>query len=242
MAAAHAGRGSAHAALLLALACLHEAAYGATHTVGGSRGWDLGVDYTNWAAGVTFKVGDVLFFPYTQTVHNVVVVNKAGYDACSDANAITTLSAGNDNVTLTTAGTHYYLCSVVGHCSGGMKLTVMVAAAAAAAPASTPTGATALSPIATPSSAPSPINTEPSQAPASAPTETPASAPAVTAPASGPAGSPATSPVGSSVAPTTNAGAPPSPPPPNAAPSLPMTAAAAGLTLQLMILAFLLAL
>ncbi|MCO5551492.1 hypothetical protein L7F22_004996 [Adiantum nelumboides] len=227
------GRGSAHAVpvllLLLPLACL-PAAYGAVHTVGGTQGWDLGVDYTAWTAGKTFKVGDVLFFRYTQTVHNVVVVNKAGYDACSDTNAITTLSAGNDNVTLTSAGTHYYLCSVVGHCSGGMKLVVTVSAATAAAP--TPT-ATAPVPAAT-TPAPAPTVAAPTpESLASAPT------PIITPPVSGPAAKPpASSPMAPGLPPTSIVGTPP-PPPPDAAPSL---SVAATFTLLSLVLASMLSL
>lgn len=32
----------------------------ATHTVGDTSGWALGVDYSTWASGLKFKVGDSL--------------------------------------------------------------------------------------------------------------------------------------------------------------------------------------
>lgn len=36
------------------------AVYAAQHTVGGSSGWNPGVDYNTWASGETFNVGDTL--------------------------------------------------------------------------------------------------------------------------------------------------------------------------------------
>jgi len=35
-------------------------AFATDFTVGDTSGWDLGVDYTKWASGKTFKVGDNL--------------------------------------------------------------------------------------------------------------------------------------------------------------------------------------
>eukprot|EP00250_Pteridium_aquilinum_P002405 c1260_g1_i1 orf=189-932(+) len=225
------GRGNAYyaATVLLLLLGLRQAS-AVTYTVGGSSGWDVNVDYTTWAAGLTFKVGDVLFFPYMQSAHNVVVVNKADYDACSETNASATFTAGNTNVTLSAAGAHYYLCSLPGHCPAGMKLAVSVAAATTASPTPSPP-ASAPAPVKTPSSAPSPTKT-PASSPAAASSEgTPASAPAPTpasAPASAPASSPTLTPASEGTpasSPSTAGTPPPSPSPPNSAQSLLASAA-----------------
>ena len=50
---------SALIALLVAVSCA-AAASADTFTVGETQGWSLGVDYTTWANGKTFKVGDTL--------------------------------------------------------------------------------------------------------------------------------------------------------------------------------------
>lgn len=66
-------------------------------------------------------------------------VSAADYAACSSSNALSTDSAGSTTVTLKTAGKHYFICGVAGHCSSGMKLVVDVAKAVAApAPAPAP--------------------------------------------------------------------------------------------------------
>jgi hypothetical protein len=45
---------------LLILMLATPLAYGAQHTVGGTNGWTTGEDYTTWATGQTFVVGDTL--------------------------------------------------------------------------------------------------------------------------------------------------------------------------------------
>ncbi|KAH7281804.1 hypothetical protein KP509_36G063600 [Ceratopteris richardii] len=232
------GRGSAHseealtaasalAAVMLVLSSCMDQAHAATHRVGGSQGWDLSVDYASWAAGQSFTVGDVLFFPYTKTEHDVVVVDKAGYAACSAEKPIASLNNGNDNITLSAAGTHYYICSVVGHCSGGMKLAVTVAAGA---PSPKPTAVPTAVPSPSPSPSPSPFSS-PAPGSSSAPVEPPASSPSPTSlppaisplsPSSIPSEASASSPL------SPTAGPPPptaGPPPP---PSSPDGSAAAG--------------
>jgi hypothetical protein len=59
-------------------------------------------------------------------------VSAADYAACSSSKALSSDSAGSTTVTLKTAGKHYFICGVAGHCSSGMKLVVDVAKAVAA--------------------------------------------------------------------------------------------------------------
>ncbi|XP_020162722.1 mavicyanin-like [Aegilops tauschii subsp. strangulata] len=100
---------------------------GASHTVGAPAGsWDLQTNYTLWASRTRFTIGDELQFQYSTTMHNVVEVRKAGYDACNSSSPITTFLTGNDVVPLAAIGTRYFICSVPGHCAAGMKAQVNV--------------------------------------------------------------------------------------------------------------------
>ncbi|TVU12046.1 hypothetical protein EJB05_45667 [Eragrostis curvula] len=134
----------AFAALLLVSGA--SAVVATQYTVGDTSGWTTGADYTTWASGKKFKVGDTLVFNYAGGAHTVDEVSASDYAACSSSKALSSDSTGTTTVTLKTAGKHYFICGVTGHCSGGMKLVVDVAAAAApapapAAPAPTPTPA-----------------------------------------------------------------------------------------------------
>ncbi|KAM0850569.1 hypothetical protein ACQ4PT_052994 [Festuca glaucescens] len=109
-------------------------------TVGDKSGWTLGVDYTTWASGNTFKVGDNLVFNYAKGLHTVVEVSAADYLACSAANPLGSDSSGASTVPLKTGGKHYFICSIPGHCAGGMKLEVTVSGSGSSSPSSpTPT-------------------------------------------------------------------------------------------------------
>jgi hypothetical protein len=65
-------------------------------------------------------------FNYTSKAHTVTEVNQSGYDACSGGNSVSSDDSGATTVTLTTPGVHYFICTVPGHCAGGMKLAVTV--------------------------------------------------------------------------------------------------------------------
>ncbi|CAL1390289.1 unnamed protein product [Linum trigynum] len=109
-----------------------------TYTVGDTSGWAIGADYTTWTAGKSFKVGDSLVFNYPGG-HTVDEVSASDYKTCTVGNALNSDNSGATTVPLKTAGTHYFICGVVGHCGGGMKLAVTVAAAAAGGGSATPT-------------------------------------------------------------------------------------------------------
>ncbi|XP_011032393.1 PREDICTED: mavicyanin-like [Populus euphratica] len=117
------------ASALLILVLAAPAAYAATtYTVGDSSGWTTVGDYTTWASGKTFTVGDSLLFKYSST-HSVAEVSKDDYDSCSASNTLKTYTDGSSTVPLSTAGQRYFICSTPGHCSGGMKLAITVVAA-----------------------------------------------------------------------------------------------------------------
>ncbi|KAK7372999.1 hypothetical protein VNO80_06392 [Phaseolus coccineus] len=99
----------------------------ATHTVGDTSGWTIGGDYSTWASGLKFRVGDSLVFNYGPG-HTVDEVTQSDYKSCTTGNSLSTDSSGATTITLKTAGTHHFICAAPGHCQGGMKLTVKVKA------------------------------------------------------------------------------------------------------------------
>ncbi|WVZ92448.1 hypothetical protein U9M48_038512 [Paspalum notatum var. saurae] len=116
-------------ALLVVVSCA-AAASATQFTVGDSSGWTIGPNYSSWTSGKTFTVGDTLLFNFATGAHDVLEVSKSDYDSCT-ANALNTFTNGPATVTLT-AGTHYYICGISGHCGAGMKLAVSVGSGAPA--------------------------------------------------------------------------------------------------------------
>nr|AAU84431.1 blue copper-binding protein [Oryza sativa Japonica Group] len=103
----------------------------ATYNVGEPGGaWDLTTNYTNWVAQKRFHPGDQIVFKYSAQRHDVVEVNKAGYDSCSTSTSIATHTTGNDVIPLTSTGTRYFICGFPGHCTttgtGNMKIQIDV--------------------------------------------------------------------------------------------------------------------
>lgn len=170
--------------LLLLAAAIFSAVVGicsaATLTVGGdTTGWTIPPSqsfYTTWASKQKLKVGDSLVFPFQAGMHTVAEVSKAAYDSCSSANPLSAvLSTAPANITIRTAGTHYYICTVTGHCSSGQKLAIVAAASSASAPAPKSS-----KPKKAASPAPAPSTT--AAAPATSPTAPAAKAPAGSTP------------------------------------------------------------
>ncbi|QCD93169.1 Blue type 1 copper protein [Vigna unguiculata] len=117
------------------------------HTVGDSSGWAIGADYSSWTGDKTFAV----VFNYGAG-HTVDEVKESDYKSCSAGNSISTDSSGATTIALKTAGTHYFICSVPGHCSGGMKLAVTVKAGKDTTPSTgkaSPSDGTATTPTST---------------------------------------------------------------------------------------------
>nr|CAB3487834.1 unnamed protein product [Digitaria exilis] len=96
------------------------------YTVGDSSGWKPGVDYTAWAKGKSFNVGDTLSFQYA-AAHSVLEVSAADHSACSASNPLRSHEGGQSTtIPLTKPGTRYFICGGAGHCAAGMKLAVTV--------------------------------------------------------------------------------------------------------------------
>ncbi|TVU28349.1 hypothetical protein EJB05_19865 [Eragrostis curvula] len=93
----------------------------ATYMVGDFGGWKFNV--AGWAKGRTFRAGDWLVFNYNRAVHDVAVVDAAAYRSCVVPRGARVLRSGRDRVKLG-RGTHYFVCTVRGHCQAGMKVAV----------------------------------------------------------------------------------------------------------------------
>ncbi|KAL8543376.1 hypothetical protein ACS0TY_004060 [Phlomoides rotata] len=89
-------------------------------------GWSLGINYTAWAQGKEFFVGDTILFNYTVGAHNVYKVNGTAFQQCSVPPPSEALTTGKDKITLATPGRKWYLCGVGKHCEYGMKLVITV--------------------------------------------------------------------------------------------------------------------
>ncbi|XP_057775653.1 mavicyanin-like [Salvia miltiorrhiza] len=97
------------------------------YMVGDADGWKLNVNYTQWAAGKSFHVGDSLMFMYNTAQHNVIQVSGPDFKNCTNSGALGgPYKSGNDTIALDTPGRRWYICDTEGHCEGGMKLVVAV--------------------------------------------------------------------------------------------------------------------
>lgn len=142
---------------------LPELSAGEVYQVGDSAGWTIigNVDYNAWASNKTFQVGDTILFNYNPKFHNVMQVTHDEYKSCNATSPTATYTTGNDSITITTRGHHWFLCGTPGHCQAGQKVDINVRKAPA--------------PVAPPPSvspAPTPAPMAPAPAPSAASTFT----------------------------------------------------------------------
>ncbi|KAK1418471.1 hypothetical protein QVD17_27616 [Tagetes erecta] len=101
------------------------------HIVGDTLGWTIppggAATYATWASKNKFTIGDSLIFNFTTGFHNVAEVPKAATnDPCTATNTLSLYPTSPVTITLTRPGTHNYICTVIGHCQIGQKLTIHV--------------------------------------------------------------------------------------------------------------------
>ena len=65
-------------------------------------------------------------FTYSPAYHNVMQVTNAAYETCNSSAPIATYMTGNDSITVTTGGHHYFLCGFPSHCQSGQKFDINV--------------------------------------------------------------------------------------------------------------------
>ncbi|KAL6532325.1 hypothetical protein OROGR_014295 [Orobanche gracilis] len=122
---------------LLVYGWFHEVSDGAVYKVGDDAGWTTigNVNYRDWASNKIFQLNDTIIFEYNPLFHNVMQVTHLEYRTCSVSSPISTLATGNDTITITTHGHHFYVCGAPGHCQLGQKVDINVVPAAVAATA-----------------------------------------------------------------------------------------------------------
>ncbi|XP_010546807.1 PREDICTED: mavicyanin [Tarenaya hassleriana] len=136
---------------------------GAIHRVGDSAGWTTigNVDYKLWASSKNFQIGDTILFEYNPQFHNVMRVTHPMYRNCNTSNPLSTFTTGNDSITLTNHGHHFFFCGVPGHCQAGQKVDIhVINLSTSSPPTSSPeppsTSASSLSPTVPASGVPGP--------------------------------------------------------------------------------------
>ncbi|MCL7045589.1 hypothetical protein MKW94_030387 [Papaver nudicaule] len=114
-----------------AFALLHHAT-SETYKVLDPQGWIVPTTgngdevYRTWTAGKKFEVDDTLVFNFATGAHDVAKVSKEDFDSCTATNQNSIIRQGPANITLTSSGQHYFICTFGQHCLGGQKLTINV--------------------------------------------------------------------------------------------------------------------
>ena len=97
------------------------------YKVGDDSGWTISFNYTAWAEGKEFWVGDRLVFTYPKEAHNVIKATGPVFESCKPGPENQVLNSGNDTIPLATSGKKWYICGIGDHCSAkGQKLAIMV--------------------------------------------------------------------------------------------------------------------
>ncbi|KAH7865424.1 hypothetical protein Vadar_006497 [Vaccinium darrowii] len=100
--------------------------------------------------------GQTVLFNFVTNAHDVLQETKDSYDACTSTNPIgSSITTSPANITLTSAGEHYYICTYGRHCQSGQKLTITVSASSTPT-ATSPPSTTNPPPPSTPSPTSSP--------------------------------------------------------------------------------------
>ncbi|KAL4387126.1 hypothetical protein GQ457_09G019120 [Hibiscus cannabinus] len=130
--------------MLMAATAWPQLSHESVYKVGDSAGWTTigNIDYKQWAATKTFKLGDIIIFEYNAQFHNVMRVTHSMYKACNTSAPLVTYTTGNDSINITTKGHHFFFCGVPGHCQAGQKVDINVLRLSETAPASAPSGPT----------------------------------------------------------------------------------------------------
>ncbi|KAF4398742.1 hypothetical protein G4B88_028105 [Cannabis sativa] len=221
-------------AAFAAVAMFQSSVVATTYTVGDSTSWSIPSSpnaYSTWAAGKSFKVGDILVFNFMSGQHDVAEVTKANYDSCSGTNPISRQTSSPLSITLQKTGGHYYICTVPGHCNAGQKLAINVTGASSPAPqparSPSPTPSSSPSPVMSPNVAPQPSSPSPSSSsspsPSPVPVQGPASAPQSSSPSPVPSSNEAPQPSSSASPPSTGIPTSPSPDSTTSSPPSPST-------------------
>ncbi|KAF8034532.1 hypothetical protein BT93_C0754 [Corymbia citriodora subsp. variegata] len=133
-----------------------------TYTVGDAMGWTIPASgaaaYQAWASSQIFEVGDILVFNFNGGAHDVAEVTETAFNSCDGTNPLSISTVPPARITLATAGLHFFICAIPGHCSLGQKVTINVTTAG---PSGSPPPSSSVAPspkAATPPSATTPTS------------------------------------------------------------------------------------
>ncbi|GMI72690.1 hypothetical protein HRI_000938300 [Hibiscus trionum] len=97
------------------------------HVVGDDRGWDPSSDIATWSSGLSFRVGDKIWFAYSAAQESIVELkSKDEYESCDVRNPLRMYSDGLDSIELVDEGIRYFVSSKPESCKKGLKLHVEV--------------------------------------------------------------------------------------------------------------------
>ncbi|KAL3678037.1 hypothetical protein R1sor_020993 [Riccia sorocarpa] len=144
-------RGLRTALIGLNLLCVFLDASATVYNVGTSTmpNWMLpngSVNYTEWAKGITLRVGDSLYFKYNPNLHNVISVNSTSFAACDTKNFLQVWDEGESTVLIQEPGMHYFTCEAPTHCQKSQAFSILALAALESPPQAAPSNSTAPAP------------------------------------------------------------------------------------------------
>ncbi|KAK3436728.1 hypothetical protein EUGRSUZ_C01506 [Eucalyptus grandis] len=134
-----------------------------TYTVGDVMGWTIPASgaaaYRAWASSNTFEVGDILVFNFNNGAQDVAEVTEAAFSSYDGAKPLSISTIPPARIALTTAGRHFFICTIPGHCSSGQKVAINVTTASLSATSLPPSSSAAPPPkAATPPSTSTPTS------------------------------------------------------------------------------------
>ena len=83
-------------------------------------------------------------FNYQARAHTVTEVSQTNFDSCNGNSPLSNDNGGSTTIRLSSPGMHYFICTIPGHCSSGMKLAVNVNGDPSYSAASSPAAASAV--------------------------------------------------------------------------------------------------
>ncbi|CAH9119936.1 unnamed protein product [Cuscuta epithymum] len=97
--------------------------------VGGKNGWtkptgNESETYNEWAVQNRFRIGDTLYFKYTND--SVEEVSASDYLTCNVSNPIVKFRDGETVFPIRRSGWFYFISGRPSHCKAGQKLTIRV--------------------------------------------------------------------------------------------------------------------
>ncbi|KAF3444810.1 hypothetical protein FNV43_RR14503 [Rhamnella rubrinervis] len=112
--------------MMIMVGCVVTSTVATLVKVGGPKGWNQNVNYTEWSALQNVYVGDWLYFVFDKRYYSVLGVNKTSFENCNSQGFMKNITRGGRDVYQVTESRPYYFMSGGGYCFHGMRLAVFV--------------------------------------------------------------------------------------------------------------------